>query len=102
MVVERELATEGKTRHDLGRDEFEERVWEWKASTAGGSSNPAGSGLVLRLDAASDSPWTRACPARFAPSSCRLYEEGLIYRDRYIVNWCPRCHTAISDLETDL
>jgi valyl-tRNA synthetase len=100
MVVERQLATEGKSRHDLGREEFERRVWEWK-DTYGGKITDA----LRRLGCTVD--WTRE---RFTLDEglsravrtvfVKLYDEGLIYRDRYIVNWCPRCHTAISDLET--
>jgi valyl-tRNA synthetase len=100
MVVERELAAENVSRHDLGREAFEERVWEWKRKY--------GDRIVDSLRALGSScDWTRqrftlddglsrAVRAVFV----RLYDEGLIYRDRYIVNWCPRCHTAISDLET--
>jgi len=100
MVVERELVKQGQTRHDLGREEFERRVWAWK-ETYGGNITRA----LRRLGASCD--WSRE---RFTldegPSRAvrhvfvRLYEEGLIYRDRYIVQWCPRCRTALSDLET--
>ena len=100
MVVERELAKEGVSRHDLGREGFEKRVWEWK-ETYGNRITTA-----LRL-LGSSCDWTRE---RFTFDEglsravrtvfVRLYDEGLIYRDRYIVNWCVRCHTAISDLET--
>ncbi|MBD3866716.1 MAG: valine--tRNA ligase [Acidobacteria bacterium] len=101
MVVERALAAENKTRHDLGRVEFEKRVWEWKETY--------GNRIIesLRL-LGSSCDWERQ---RFTLDEglstavravfCRLYNEDLIYRDRYIVNWCPRCHTAISDLETE-
>ena len=100
MVVERQLASEGKSRHDLGREEFERRVWQWK-ETYGGRITDALRKLGCTVD------WTRE---RFTLDEglsravrtvfVKLYDEGLIYRDRYIVNWCPRCHTAISDLET--
>jgi valyl-tRNA synthetase len=100
MVVERQLAAEGKSRHDLGREAFVRRVWEWK-ETYGGKITHA----LRRLGCSID--WTRE---RFTLDDglsravrtvfVKLFEEGLIYRDRYIVNWCPRCHTAISDLET--
>ncbi len=99
MVVERELAREGRTRADLGREAFERRVWEWK-ETYGDRIN----GSLRRLGASVD--WTRE---RFTLDQglsravrtvfVQLYRDGLIYRDRYIVNWCPRCHTALSDLE---
>ncbi len=101
MVVERELAKEGKTRHDLGREEFERRVWAWKDTYGGNITRD-----LRRLGASCD--WTRE---RFTLDEglsravrlvfVRLYDEGLIYRDRYIVNWCPRCRTALSDLETE-
>jgi valyl-tRNA synthetase len=100
MVVERELAKEELTRHDLGREAFEQRVWQWK-ETYGGKITQS----LRRLGASCD--WSRE---RFTLDEglsravrtvfVRLFESGLVYRDRYIVNWCPRCHTAISDLET--
>jgi len=100
MVVERDLAKENKSRHDLGREEFERRVWEWKENYGGKITY-----ALRRLGCSVD--WTRE---RFTLDEglsravrtvfVKLFEEGLIYRDRYIVNWCPRCHTAISDLET--
>jgi len=100
MVVERELAREGTSRHDLGRDEFLARVWEWKRLYGGRIVD-----ALRRLGSSCD--WSRE---RFTLDDglsravrtvfVRLYREGSIYRDRFIVNWCPRCHTAISDLET--
>ena len=100
-VVERQLASEGKTRHDLGRDAFIERVWEWRAEYGGKIINQ-----LKRLGASCD--WSRE---RFTMDEglstavrevfVRLYEEGLIYRGDYIINWCPRCHTALSDLESE-
>ncbi len=100
MVVERQLAAEGKTRHDLGRDEFEKRVWQWKAESGGTIVRQ-----MIRLGTSCD--WSRE---RFTLDPglsravreifVRLYEKGLIYRGEYMVNWCPRCQTAISDLET--
>jgi len=99
MVVERQLAAEGLSRHDLGREKFEQRVWQWKQEY--------GRTIVkqmIRLGASCD--WTRE---RFTLDEglsravrevfVRLYEKGLIYRGDYMVNWCPRCHTALSDLE---
>jgi len=99
-VVERELAREGLTRHDLGREGFERRVWQWK-ETYGGKITEALRRLGCSVDWSRerftlDEGLSRAVRTVFV----RLYEQGLIYRDRYIVNWCPRCHTAISDLET--
>ena len=100
VVVERELAKQGLTRTALGREEFERRVWEWKAHSGGTIKKQ-----MIRLGDSCD--WSRE---RFTldPSLyravleafLRLYHEGLIYRGRYIVNWCPRCQTALSDLET--
>jgi len=100
MVVERDLAKEGLTRHQIGREEFEKRVWKWK-ETYGGRITDALRDLGSSVDWSRerftlDEGLSRAVRTVFV----RLYEEGLIYRDRYIVNWCPRCHTAISDLET--
>ncbi len=100
MVVERELAKEGLDRHRLGREAFEARVWEWKR-TYGGRILRALEKLGSSVDWSRerftlDEGLSRAVRAVFV----RLYREGLVYRDRYIVNWCPRCHTALSDLET--
>ena len=98
-VVERQLAEQKLRRQDLGRDEFERRVWKWKAESGG-----AIKGQMIRLGASCD--WTREHftlePQLYRAvleAFLRLYREGLIYRGRYIVNWCPRCQTAISDLE---
>src|SRR3984957_6790368 len=99
FVVERMLAAEGIKRQDLGREEFERRVWKWKAESGGVIK-----GQMIRLGASCD--WTREKftlePALYRSvleAFLRLYREGLIYRGRYMVNWCPRCQTAISDLE---
>jgi valyl-tRNA synthetase len=99
MMVERQLAKEGKKRRDLGREKFIERVWEWKKLYGG-----AILGQMKRLGASVD--WDREYFTMDENLSravrevfVRLYEEGLIYRGKYIVNWCPRCETAISDLE---
>jgi len=99
-VVERELRKEGLSRHDLGRETFVQRVWEWKEQYGG---------IILkqirRIGSSCD--WSRE---RFTLDEglsravrevfVRLYEEGLIYRGKRLINWCPRCHTALSDLET--
>jgi valyl-tRNA synthetase len=100
-VVEKQLAQEGLTRHDLGREAFVERVWQWKERYGGHIIHQ-----LKRLGASCD--WSRE---RFTMDDglsravrevfVRLYEEGLIYKDDYIVNWCPRCATALSDLEVD-
>ena len=100
-VVEKELAKEGLTRHDLGREEFLKRVWQWKEKYGNYIIEQ-----LKRLGASCD--WQRV---RFTMDEgfskavrevfVRLYEEGLIYRGDYMVNWCPRCHTALSDLEVE-
>ena len=99
FVVERMLDKEGIKRQDLGREEFERRVWKWKAESGGVIKEQ-----MIRLGASCD--WTRERftlePALYRAvleAFLRLYREGLIYRGRYMVNWCPRCLTAISDLE---
>jgi valyl-tRNA synthetase len=99
MVVERKLAEEGINRLDLGREEFEKRVWEWKEQYGDTIKRQ-----MIRLGASCD--WSRE---RFTLDPglsravrevfVRLYEKGLIYRGEYMVNWCPRCRTALSDLE---
>ncbi len=99
MMVERDLAKEGKKRRDLGREKFIERVWEWKKLYGGAILDQ-----MKRLGASVD--WDREYFTMDENLShavrevfVRLYEEGLIYRGKYIVNWCPRCETAISDVE---
>jgi valyl-tRNA synthetase len=99
FVVERMLAKEGIKRQDLGREEFERRIWKWKAESGGVIKEQ-----MIRLGASCD--WTRERftlePALYRAvleAFLRLYRDGLIYRGRYMVNWCPRCLTAISDLE---
>jgi valyl-tRNA synthetase len=99
MMVERQLATEGKKRSDLGREQFIDRVWEWKKHYGGAIQEQ-----MRRLGASVD--WSREYFTMDENLSravrevfVRLHEQGLIYRGKYIVNWCPRCETAISDLE---
>jgi valyl-tRNA synthetase len=99
-VVEREIAKEGLTRHDLGREEFVKRVWEWKDVY---HKRIPSSTVALGVScewSASAFTWTRPLRA-VREAFVRLYDEGLIYRGAYLVNWCPRCGTAISDLEVD-
>jgi len=101
MVVERQMGEEGQTRHDLGREKFIERVWKWKAESGGTIT-----GQLRRLGASCD--WSRE---RFTMDDglsdavtkvfVKLYKEGLIYRDKRLVNWDPKLHTAISDLEVE-
>ncbi len=100
-VVEQQLAAEGISRHDLGREEFIARVWEWKAKSGGTIINQ-----LKRLGCSCD--WDRerftmdeGLSRAVRQAFVRLYQDGLIYQGDYIVNWCPRCHTAISDLEVD-
>jgi valyl-tRNA synthetase len=100
-VVERQLATEDKSRHDLGREKFIERVWQWRTEKGGTIINQ-----LKRIGASCD--WDRE---RFTMDEglskavrevfVRLYKEGLIYKGDYIVNWCPRCHTALADDEVE-
>ncbi len=99
MVVERQLLAEKKTRHDLGRENFLERVWQWKAHSGGRITQQ-----LRRMGASLD--WSRE---RFTMDDglsravtevfVRLYDEGLIYRGQRLVNWDPVLHTAVSDLE---
>ncbi len=100
-VVERQLAAAGTDRHELGREKFIERVWQWKAESGGQII-----GQLKRLGASCD--WERE---RFTMDDglsravrevfVSLYEQGLIYRDNRLINWCPRCHTALSDIEVE-
>lgn len=100
-VVEQKLHEQGTNRHKLGREKFIERVWQWKEESGGTIIRQ-----LKKLGASCD--WVRE---RFTMDPglsqavvevfVRLYEEGLIYRGPYIINWCPRCHTALSDLEVD-
>ena len=100
-VVERELAKKGISRHEIGREKFIELVWEWKEKYGNIIINQ-----LKRLGCSCD--WSRT---RFTMDEglskavkevfVRLYEEGLIYKDDYIINWCPRCHTALADIEVE-
>jgi valyl-tRNA synthetase len=99
MLVERQLVSEGSSRQQLGREAFIERVWEWRRHYGGNILNQ-----MKRLGASVD--WQREYftmdekrSAAVREAFVRLHEQGLIYRGAYIVNWCPRCQTAISDLE---
>ena len=101
MVVERQLAAQDITRHDLGREKFLEKVWEWKEQSGGTITRQ-----IRRLGSSVD--WSRE---RFTMDDglsnavkevfVRLHEEGLIYRGKRLVNWDPKLHTAISDLEVE-
>jgi len=99
MLVERQLEAKGVSRHDLGRDAFIDKVWEWKAESGGTITQQ-----LRRLGASVD--WTRErftmdpdLSAVVKEVFVRLYNEGLIYRGQRLVNWDPKLHTAISDLE---
>jgi valyl-tRNA synthetase len=101
MVVERQLAAEGRTRYDLGRDAFIARVWRWKAESGGTIVNQ-----LHRLGTSPD--WSRerftmdeGLSAAVRKVFVQLHKEGLIYRDKRLVNWDPKLHTAISDLEVE-
>ncbi len=100
-VVERELAKEGLSRHDLGRDEFVKRVWQWKAESGGrilGQMKRLGDSVDWdRESFTMDEQRSRAVLTMFK----RLYEDGLVYRAERIINWCPRCLTALSDIEVE-
>ena len=100
-VVERQLAREGKTRHDLGREAFVERVWKWKAESGGTITKQQ-----RVLGASPD--WKRTkftmdpdLSVAVTEAFVRLYEDGLIYRATRLINWCPECRTALSDLEVE-
>ncbi|MGI9666451.1 MAG: valine--tRNA ligase [Acidimicrobiia bacterium] len=100
-VVERELRTEGLSRHDLGREAFIEQVWAWKAKSGNTISTQ-----MRKLGDSTD--WTRerftfdeGLSAAVRKVFVSLYEEGLIYRANRIINWCPRCHTALSEIEVE-
>jgi valyl-tRNA synthetase len=99
--VEEQLATEGLTRFDLGREKFLEHVWAWKKKYGGRITRQ-----LRRMGSSCD--WERerftmdeGCSEAVREVFIRLYEQGLIYRGYYIVNWCPRCHTTISDIEVE-
>ena len=99
MVVERQLARDGKTRHDLGREAFIEKVWDWKALSGGHITRQ-----LRRMGASLDWAHERFTMDEGLSNAVRevfvrLYDEGLIYRGKRLVNWDPVLHTAVSDLE---
>jgi valyl-tRNA synthetase len=100
-VVERELAREGLSRHDLGREAFVDRVWRWKAESGGrilGQMRRLGDSVDWSRERFTmDAGLSRAVQTIFK----QLYSDGLIYRAQRIINWCPRCLTALSDIEVD-
>jgi valyl-tRNA synthetase len=100
-AVEKSLRAQGKTRHDLGREAFVELVWTWRQEKGDHILNQ-----LRRLGASCD--WSRTrftmepdLSAAVTEAFVRLHEKGLVYRGEYIVNWCPRCHTALSDEEVE-
>jgi valyl-tRNA synthetase len=100
-VVERQLAREGKTKFDLGREAFEERVWKWKAESGGR--------IALQQRTLGASPDWRRSKFTMDPDMnravreafVRLHADGLMYRATRLINWCPECQTALSDLEVE-
>ncbi|MGP3686038.1 valine--tRNA ligase [Streptomyces sp. IBSNAI002] len=99
--VEQQLAEEGKSRHDLGREEFVERVWQWKEEYGGkilGQMRRLGDGVDWSRERFTmDEGLSKAVQTIFK----KLFDDGLIYRAERIINWCPRCLTAISDIEVE-
>jgi valyl-tRNA synthetase len=100
-ILEKQLKAEGKTRDDLGREKFLERAWQWKAESGGTIVNQ-----LRRLGVSTD--WSRerftldeGLSKAVLEAFVRLYEEGLIYRGNYLVNWCPASQSAVSDLEVE-
>lgn len=100
-VVEREITKEGLSRYDLGREKFIERVWQWKEQFGSRIINQ-----LKKLGASCD--WDRerftmdeGCSRAVRKAFVTLYNEGLIYRGKYLINWCPRCLTALSDIEVE-
>ena len=100
-VVEKQLATQGITRHDLGREEFVKKVWEWKAESGGqilGQMKRLGDSVDWSREAFTmDENLSQAVLTIFK----KLFDQGLIYRAERIINWCPRCLTALSDIEVE-
>ncbi|WP_308748291.1 valine--tRNA ligase [Candidatus Hakubella thermalkaliphila] len=100
-VVEKELMAEGLTRQQLGREKFLERVWAWKEKY--------GNRIIDQLKAlGASADWERqrftmdeGCSRAVRTFFVKLYQDGLIYRGDYMINWCPRCHTALSDIEVE-
>ena len=100
-VVERQLQAEGLSRHDLGREKFVERVWEWKEES-GGTIKKQLETLGVGVD------WNRErftmddqCRRAVRKAFKQLFDEGLIHQARRMINWCPRCKTALSDIEVE-
>ncbi|MCX5777869.1 MAG: valine--tRNA ligase [Elusimicrobia bacterium] len=100
-VVEKLLKAEGKSRHDLGREKFLERMWQWRTES--------GDTILMQLRRLGCSlDWSRTrftmdetCSRAVTAAFVKLFEKGLIYRGKRLVNWCPRCHTALADIEVE-
>ncbi len=100
-VVEKQLATEGLSRYDLGREKLVERIWQWKEEY--------GDAIIRQLKYLGCScDWSRTrftfdegCSRAVREVFVRLYEDGYLFRDNYLINWCPRCHTTLSDDEVE-
>ncbi|MGB7487844.1 MAG: class I tRNA ligase family protein, partial [Phormidesmis sp.] len=100
-ILEKQLAEEGRSRESIGRDQFLERAWEWKAQSGGKILEQ-----LLKLGVSAD--WSRerftmdeGLSTAVLTAFNQLYEEGLIYRGSYMVNWCPKSQSAVSDLEVE-
>jgi valyl-tRNA synthetase len=100
-ILEKQLKAEGKTRYDVGREEFLNKAWQWKAESGGTIVNQ-----LKRLGVSAD--WTRerftldeGLSAAVLEAFVRLHQDGLIYRGQYLVNWCPASQSAVSDIETE-
>ena len=100
-VVEKQLATQGLSRHDLGREDFVKKVWEWKSESGGqilGQMRRLGDSVDWSREAFTmDENLSQAVLTIFK----KLFDQGLIYRAERIINWCPRCLTALSDIEVE-
>src|SRR5207253_162250 len=98
---ERQLQRDGKTRHDLGREKFIERVWQWKKESGGRIDLQqrvlGASADWRRMKFTMDADMSEAVKEAFV----RLHEQGLMYRATRLINWCPECQTALSDLEVE-
>ena len=101
LIMERKLAEEGSSRNEIGREKFIERMWQWKEESAGYIVSQ-----LQQLGCSCD--WDRerftldeGLSKAVRTAFVKLYSQGLIYRDTYMVNWCPQCHTAVSNLEVE-
>lgn len=101
LIIEKKLAEEGTSRNEIGREKFTERMWQWKDESAGYIVSQ-----LQQLGCSCD--WERerftldeGLSLAVRTAFVKLYDQGLIYRDTYMVNWCPNCHTAVSNLEVE-